>query len=93
MCATLSYASRPEQLDYQLIVTPLHVYDGVIKTTKTGIIEAEGSVYVKGNVGSRTQIKATGDILIDGSVEMAELESGGNVYIRKGMNASYKGKM
>lgn len=84
---------KMEYQDHQLIVTPLHVYDEVIKTTKTGIIEAEGSVYVKGNVGSRTQIKATGDILIDGSVETAELESGGNVYIRKGMNASYKGKI
>lgn len=84
---------KMEYQDHQLIVTPLHVYDEVIKTTKTGIIEAEGSVYVKGNVESRTQIKATGDILIDGSVETAELESGGNVYIRKGMNASYKGKI
>ena len=84
---------KMEYKDHQLVVTPLHVYDEVIKPTKTGMIDVEGSVYVKGSVGSHAQIKATGDILIDGSVEMAELESGGNIYIRKGMNASYKGKI
>lgn len=57
----------------------------------TGNIVFEGNVYVKGNVGSQTEIRAAGDVMVDGFVESAVIESGGNVVLRQGMNAAGQG--
>ena len=62
-------------------------------TMATGNIVFNGSVHVKGNVGSQTEIHAQGDILVDGFVESAILESGGNVVLRQGMNAAGAGSV
>jgi uncharacterized protein (DUF342 family) len=60
-------------------------------TLATGNIVFNGNVHVKGNVGSQTEIRATGDVIVDGFVEAATIECGGNVMLRQGMNASGKG--
>lgn len=60
-------------------------------TLATGNIIFNGGVHVKGNVGSQTEIRAAGDVVVDGFVEAAVIESGGNVMLRQGMNASGKG--
>ncbi len=62
-------------------------------TIATGNIVFNGSVHVRGNVGSQTEIHAQGDILVDGFVEAALLESGGNVVVRQGMNGSGTGSI
>lgn len=36
-------------------------------------------------------VRATGDIVIDGFVESAVIESGGNIVLRNGVNASNQG--
>ena len=59
----------------------------------TGNIVFNGSVHVKGNVGSQTEIHAKGDILVDGFVESAVLESGGSIVLRQGMNAAGQGSV
>jgi uncharacterized protein (DUF342 family) len=60
-------------------------------TLATGNIVFNGDVHVKGNVGSQTEIRAAGDVIVDGFVEAAIIECGGNVMLRQGMNASGKG--
>jgi uncharacterized protein (DUF342 family) len=60
-------------------------------TIATGNIVFNGDVHVKGNVGSQTEIRAAGDVVVDGFVEAAVIECGGNVMLRQGMNASGKG--
>ncbi len=60
-------------------------------TLATGNIVFNGNVYVKGSVGSHTEIRAAGDVVVDGFVEAAVIESGGNVVLRQGMNAQGKG--
>ncbi len=60
-------------------------------TLATGNVIFDGLVHVKGNVGSGTLIRATEDIVVDGFVEGATIESGGNVILRQGMNASGSG--
>lgn len=60
-------------------------------TLATGNIIFNGSVHVKGNVGSQTEIRAAGDVMVDGFVEAAVIESGGSVMLKQGMNASGKG--
>ena len=59
----------------------------------TGNIRFDGNVYVKGNVGDGTTIAASGDVVVDGFVEAATIVAGGNVILRKGMNASGSGSI
>lgn len=60
-------------------------------TIATGKVDFEGAVYIKGNVGSGTYIKATEDIVIDGFIEAANIECGGSVVLRQGMNGAGSG--
>lgn len=60
----------------------------------TGNVNFDGSVHIKGNVENGAVIKATGDIVIDGNVGGAEIESTeGKVMLNKGMNAGRRGKV
>lgn len=62
-------------------------------TLATGNLDFDGSVHIKGNVGSKTRLTATGDIVVDGTVEEAELISGGSVLLKKGINGAGNGSV
>ena len=51
----------------------------------TGNIDFTGSVSVRGNVISGFSIKAMGDVEIGGTVEMCNIECGGNLSVRQGI--------
>jgi len=57
----------------------------------TGNLEFDGSVQVRGNIGSGITLKATEDIVIDGFVESAVISAGGSIMFRQGMNAGSEG--
>lgn len=57
----------------------------------TGDVSYAGNVLVEGNVSSGAKISATGDIVVMGFVESAEIKTAGNVFLRKGMNAGGAG--
>ncbi len=57
----------------------------------TGNITFDGTIYIKGNVGSGVMISATENVYVDGYVEAAMIKSGGEVFLRKGMNGSGNG--
>ena len=57
----------------------------------TGDIVFSGSIHISGNVASNYTVKAEGDIQINGVVEGARVESGGNITIARGMNGMSKG--
>lgn len=57
----------------------------------TGNVNFDGSIIIKGNVGGGVKITATGDISIEGTVGAALIEAGGDVLLRRGMNAGGKG--
>ncbi len=59
----------------------------------TGDIDYEGNVIIHGNVRTGFKVKATGDIEVNGSVEGAELISGGQVILHHGMQGMAKGKI
>lgn len=48
-------------------------------------LEYDGTVFVEGNVTNGSRIKASGDIIIKGSVQNAVLEAGGNITLCKGI--------
>lgn len=54
----------------------------------TGNLEFEGSVNISTDVKSGMKIKVTGDLIIGGTVEAAEICAGGNITIRGGIVGS-----
>ena len=74
-----------------LIVTKVLVVENVTKAT--GNIDFNGSVYVRGMLGDGVVVKAAGDVMVDGFIESAIIEAGGDIILRKGNNAGGKGYM
>ena len=85
------YAGTDTVMEIQLNVTNLLTVEEV--TLATGDVHFDGNVFVKGNVGSGAGIYATGDLLVGGFVESAHIETGGDIMIRQGMNASGEGEI
>lgn len=59
----------------------------------TGDINYNGNVSIKGNVKSGFTVKAKGDIIIEGVVEGAFLEAGGQIIVKRGIHGMNKGKV
>lgn len=57
----------------------------------TGNLEYEGSIQISGNVTSGFEVRAGGNVIIEGLVESAKVIAGGNIIIAKGMNGSSAG--
>lgn len=75
--------------DDEMSITNHLMLDEINMTT--GDINFDGSIHILGDVSSGMRVKATGDIVIDGNVEAAVIESDANIMLRKGMNASGNG--
>lgn len=56
-----------------------------------GNIEYDGSVEIKGNVKGGFTVRATGDIIIEGVVENAYVEAGGQIIVKRGIHGMHKG--
>lgn len=83
------YEEKDIPVEIQMNVTNLLTLKEV--TLATGDINFIGNVFVEGNVGSGAKINATGDVLVNGFVETAQIISGGNILLRQGMNAKGEG--
>lgn len=57
----------------------------------TGDIEYEGNVLVHGNVLAGFSIKAKGDIVVEGVVEGANLQAGGHIILKRGIQGMDRG--
>ncbi|MDB5084066.1 MAG: hypothetical protein JWN30_952 [Bacilli bacterium] len=57
----------------------------------TGNIEFIGSVHIRGNVQTGFKVIAAGEIVIEGYIDAAYLEAGGNVVVRGGIQGRSKG--
>ena len=80
-----------ELVEGQVFVSDMLIVENV--DNSTGNIEYEGSVQVNGNVFTNFSIKAHGDIVVNGVVEGAELQAGGNIIIVRGVNGMGKGTL
>lgn len=54
----------------------------------TGDIEFNGLIHVKGNIFKGMKLTSSGDIIVDGFVENAEISSDGDIVLKEGMNGS-----
>lgn len=75
----------------QLQVIPVFIAENLEATT--GDLVFHGDVVVKGNVFSNVTVKATGNITINGHVEIATLISGKDILLKNGMQGSGSGKI
>lgn len=59
----------------------------------TGNIDYPGNVHIKGNVKSGFSVKASGDVIVDGVVEGADISAGGLIVVRLGVHGMSKAKL
>jgi hypothetical protein len=57
----------------------------------TGNIDYEGNVLVHGNVKTGFSVHASGDIIVEGVVEGAELYAEGQIIVKQGIHGMFKG--
>lgn len=88
-----------DQSDPNLLVAtaggqPVSVNNGVMVNSvievldvdlSTGSIEFEGTLRVGGDIKAGMKVKVTGDVIVNGTVEAAEITAGGNVAVRAGI--------
>ena len=74
----------------KLNVYPVYEVRGNVDNS-TGNINFVGKVVVRGNVLTGFEIKAEGDIEVDGVVEGAKLEAVGNILLKRGAQGSGRG--
>jgi len=58
--------------------------------TATGNIEFEGSVNIKGNIATNFEVRVKGDVVVNGVIEGAYVEAGGNIIVARGVNGMGK---
>lgn len=56
-----------------------------------GNVSYDGSVLIHGNVKSGFSVQATGDVIVEGVVEGAEITAGGQIIIKHGIHGMLKG--
>jgi uncharacterized protein (DUF342 family) len=81
LVATLG--GQPLLRDRGVMVNP--VLDVVDVDLSTGSLTFEGTLRVGGDIKSGMRIKVSGDVVVNGAVEAAEIVAGGNVAIRGGV--------
>jgi uncharacterized protein (DUF342 family) len=72
---------------FRMHVEPLLVVDEPNVDNK--VIDFDGSVLVSGNVDGDYEIRATGDVVLDGVLRSSTISSGRNVLVRKGLKGAY----
>ena len=78
-----------EWKDNRLEITDVVIVDDL--TNVTGNVEFNGSVYVKGVIGDGVRVKAVKDILVEGFIQAAILDAGGDIILKKGINCGGRG--
>lgn len=87
-----AYEGKVELIDGKLRVSRLYTVEGNVDAV-TGGINFKGDVLVKGSVYSDVTIEATGNITVNGHVEIATLIAGGEVLLKAGMQGAGKGSV
>ncbi len=77
-------------IDGVLFVSDTYLVPANVDPT-TGDIDYNGNVEVVGNVNTGYKVTATGDIIVDGIVEGAELYAGGQIILKRGIQGMTKG--
>ena len=72
----------------QVFVNNSLTFDAV--STATGNIDFEGSVVINGNIDTNFEVRVKGDVTVNGVIEGAYVEAGGNIIVARGVNGMGK---
>jgi uncharacterized protein (DUF342 family) len=98
--------AAPDRADPNLLITinagqPVAVKDGVMVNPvievpdvdlSTGNIVFEGTIHIEGDIKAGMSLNVTGDVIVKGMVESAEIIAGGNVAVKGGIIGSAEKK-
>lgn len=73
-------------------VDPLLIVDGDVNAG-IGNINMKGDVIVKGDIKDGFEVRASGNVTVQGRVDAAQVEAGGRIQIGYGMNGSLRGTL
>lgn len=76
-------AGQPVEVSHGMIVEPTVTLKTV--DLSTGNLDFDGTVHITGDVHAGMSIRATGDIHVDGTVEAATLDAGGDIIVKGGI--------
>lgn len=79
-----------DEVQYNLNVWNIFVVNGNVNRYN-GNISYDGTIHIQGAVSDMAVISASGDIVIDGFTEGAQLTAGGNIILKSGINANERG--
>ncbi|MCH5264802.1 MAG: DUF342 domain-containing protein [Lachnospiraceae bacterium] len=86
-----SIDGRIELKENQLSVSSVYILDEV--TRKSGNVDFEGSVLIRGKVERGTEVRAARDIVVEGDIGDCVLQCGGSLLVRKGAKGIKEGKL
>ena len=76
-------AGTPTLVSHGVQVNPMVEVDAV--NLSTGNINFEGSLQVRGDISATMEVRVTGDVVVNGTMEAALVEAGGNVTVKGGI--------
>ena len=76
-------AGTPTLVSHGVQVNPMVEVDAV--NLSTGNIHFEGSLLVRGDIAATMEVHVTGDVVVNGTMEAALVEAGGNVTVKGGI--------
>lgn len=79
-------------IDDQVFVSDIYEVPADVDAS-TGDIFYDGNVSIKGNVRTGFTVRAKGDIIVNGVVEGAVLEAGGQIILKRGVSGMNRGKL
>jgi len=85
-------SGQPYVRDGKVSVSAVYEIEGDV-SYKTGNVDFNGTVLVKGNVQSGFTVKASDDVEVHGNIDKAFIEAGGDVRVRGGLYGANEGKI
>jgi len=76
-------AGQPTLISNGVKINPVVIVDDI--DLSTGNMEFSGTVKVKGDVKTGMRLCVTGDVFVQGTVEAAEIQAGGNITVNGGI--------
>lgn len=76
-------AGTPKLISQGVQVNPMVEVDAV--NLSTGNITFEGSLQVRGDIAATMEVRVTGDVVVNGTIEAALVEAGGSVTVKGGI--------
>ena len=76
-------AGTPTLITHGVQVNPMVEVDAV--NLSTGNINFEGSLQVRGDISATMEVRVTGDVVVNGTIEAALVEAGGSVTVKGGI--------